>query len=82
MSLVLSFDERKRLATLFVLLVNVHKRTAASAQSRRSTKCGGGKKAKSKLKEKGPQIHGPLVFKVIGFLLNKLFIFQKWLYAW
>jgi hypothetical protein len=66
MSLVLSFDERKRLATLFVLLVKVHKRV--DANKKRSKKS---KKAQTKHQEKGPYIRGPLFFLPTPVLLGK-----------
>ena len=56
MGLVLSFDERKRFATLFVLLVKVHKRVQANGKKGKKRK-----KAQTKYHNKGPRIRGPFL---------------------
>ena len=56
MNLVLSFDERKRIADVFVLLITIDKRDAKKAAPKKK------KKSKDEYKEKGSQICGPFLF--------------------
>ena len=61
LGLVLSFEERKRLADYFVVLITVHKQV--KVHEKKSKKA---KKAKCKLTDIGPRIRGPILSFVEG----------------